>query len=104
MTKNFAVIDGINIVNTIKAESLEIAEEISGKTCVEYSDDIIHKVYPGGTYENGKLLAIKPWDSWILNDSNDWVAPKEEPLPTETTRWLWDEDNVEWVEVLKAVE
>ena len=102
--KNFAVIDGINIVNTIIADNADIAEAVTGKTCIEYSDDIRHRVYPGGTYEGGKLLAIKPWASWVLNDSDEWVAPKEEPLPTITTRWLWDEENVEWVEVVKASE
>jgi hypothetical protein len=38
--KNFAVIDSDNtIINLIIAESIEIAEGLTGKTCIEYDLD-----------------------------------------------------------------
>ena len=48
----FAVIkDGI-IDNCIVAESLAIAEEITGLTCIEYTVPTV-----GGTYTDGKFIA-----------------------------------------------
>jgi hypothetical protein len=35
---NFAVIDNEKVVNVIVAESKAIAEEVTGFTCVEYTD------------------------------------------------------------------
>lgn len=101
MTKNFAVINNNLVENTILADSIEIAEEVTGKTCIEYPDEIRHRVYPGCTYDGNKILTPKPFNSWVLNDQDEWVAPKEEPLPTETTVWVWDEETVEWVEIPK---
>jgi hypothetical protein len=48
----FAVIkDGI-IDNCIKAESLALAEELTGLTCIEYTIPHI-----GGTYADGNFIA-----------------------------------------------
>jgi hypothetical protein len=46
----FAVIENGIVETTIAAETLEIAQEISGKTCVEY-----FAVSPGWTYADGKF-------------------------------------------------
>jgi hypothetical protein len=35
----FAVIDNKVVINTIIADTLEIAEEVTGNICVEYTDD-----------------------------------------------------------------
>jgi hypothetical protein len=47
---NFAVIEGENVVNTIIANSKEIAEQITGKTCIKYTNE---PAETGGTYING---------------------------------------------------
>jgi len=48
----FAVIkDGI-VDNCIVAESLAIAEELTGLTCVEYTN-----VFPGMSYVDGKFVS-----------------------------------------------
>jgi hypothetical protein len=47
---NFAVIDGTNVINTILAESKEIAEQITGKTCIEFTNELAET---GGTYIDG---------------------------------------------------
>lgn len=91
----FAVLDGINIINTISAESLEIAEEVTGKTCIEYT---IEPAEPGGTYENGKFLRKKPFPSWVLQ-SDTWIAPIEKPI--DAKGYVWDESSGNWVEVIE---
>ena len=46
----FAVIEGNLVTNTILAESKEIAEQITNKTCIEYTDE---PAEVGGTFSNG---------------------------------------------------
>lgn len=53
---NFAVLDGENVVNTIVAESKTIAEQITGKVCVEFT---IEPAEPGGTYVDGTFFKKK---------------------------------------------
>lgn len=51
---NFAIIEDGKVVNTILAESKAIAEEITGKTCVEFTDAnpaCIGLGYDGTTFE-----------------------------------------------------
>lgn len=92
---NFAVIDGINVINTIVAESLAIAEEVTGKTCVEFSDT--DSAGTGGTYVDGVFIPKKPYESWILNENNAWQPPL--PYPDHSKNYVWDEPTVSWVEV-----
>lgn len=47
---NFAVIEGENVINTIVADSKEIAEQVTGKTCIKYTNE---PAEIGGTYING---------------------------------------------------
>lgn len=35
---NFAVIEDGKVINTIVCESKTLAEEVTGKTCIEYTD------------------------------------------------------------------
>lgn len=46
--KTFAVIENEIVINTIVADSKEIAEQVTEKNCVEY-----WQVEPGWTYVNG---------------------------------------------------
>jgi hypothetical protein len=92
---NFAVIDGINVINTIVAESLAIAEEVTGKTCVEFNDT--ESAETGGTYVDGVFIPEKPYESWILNENNTWQPPL--PYPDHSKNYVWDEPTVSWVEV-----
>lgn len=51
---NFAVIENGKVINTILADSKAIAEEATGKTCVEYTDEYpawIGLGYDGTTFE-----------------------------------------------------
>ena len=92
---NFAIIDGDTVINTIIAESKSIAEEITGKTCVEYSSS--DKAEMGGTYKNNTFIPKKPFDSWLLVD-NQWVAPVD--YPSDEKNYLWNEATTSWAEDL----
>jgi hypothetical protein len=51
---NFAVIENGIVVNVILCDSQEIAEQVTGKTCVEYTDAnpaVIGLSYDGETFE-----------------------------------------------------
>jgi hypothetical protein len=95
---NFAVLDGQNVVNTIIAESLAIAEEVTGKTCVEYTHE---PAETGGTYVDGVFLQRKPFPSWVLDSNNQWEPPVEMPKYDKENpkNYVWDESVVNWVEV-----
>jgi hypothetical protein len=97
---NFAVIDGENVLNTIVAESKEIAEEITGKTCIEYG--LADSAESGGTYVSGVFIPRKPYPSWILNQFNQWEAPVPHPTidSDDLITFIWDESSISWIEKL----
>lgn len=89
---NYAVLEGKDIINTIVADSLEIAQEITGKTCVEYSD--IEFAEPGGTYENKKFIQRQPYASWKLDSNKKWQPPTE--YPDDEFFYIWSEEKLSW--------
>ena len=51
---NFAVLSGNTVMNIITADSLEIAESVTGLTCIEYTNENpagIGWTYNGSTFE-----------------------------------------------------
>ena len=88
MSKNFAVLDGINIINTIVADSKKIAEEVTGKTCIEFTTE---HAETGGTYIDGIFIPKKPYPSWTLVNGS-WNSPVEQ------TASKWDEATQSWVD------
>jgi hypothetical protein len=50
----------------------------------------------GGTYdpELDAFIEIKPYDSWVLNPSNQWTAPV--PYPSDGDVYEWDEEGKMW--------
>lgn len=88
---NFAVLDGENVINTITADSKVIAEEITGKICIEYTTE---NAESGGTYTNGRFIPRKPYPSWVLNEYDSWQAPV--PRPQEGGPFVWDESITNW--------
>lgn len=93
--KKFAVLDNENVINTIVAESKEIAEQITDKTCIEFT---LEAATPGGQYINGVFIPPKPFPSFVLNDRNEWEPPIKHPEDGKAYRW--DETQVAWVEIL----
>ena len=51
----FAVISNNQVTNTIDAPSLEVAEEATGQTCIEYTAENPTSI--GWTYANGVFTA-----------------------------------------------
>lgn len=96
----FAVLDGENVINTIVADSKEIAEEITGKTCIEFTTE---PAEPGGTYVEGVFIKRQPYPSWVLNANKIWVAPIQYPEVNKINpkEYIWDEQLVNWIEVIK---
>lgn len=89
----FAVIEGENVINTIIAESKEIAEELTGKTCIEFTTE---PAGVGNTYVGGVFLPKKPFPSWVLNGKNEWESPVPRPQDSNAA---WDESTTSWVEL-----
>lgn len=60
---NYAIIENGKVTNTILAESKAIAEEVTGKTCVEYTDAnpaCIGLGYDGTTFEQSAPVVEEP--------------------------------------------
>jgi len=94
---NFAVLDGENVLNTIVADSKAIAEEVTGKTCVEFSET--ERAETGGTRIGGVFIPRKPYPSWVLNANNEWEAPVDYPEfdPENPVSYTWDESTTSWI-------
>lgn len=96
----YAVIDNTKIINTILAESIQDAESITGFTCVEFTEETAE---PGGTYENGRFIKIKPYPSWILNEDFCWESPI--PYPGDKLKsYIWSEETISWIELEPVTE
>lgn len=45
------------------------------------------------------FLHPKPYDSWILDTNTfSWVAPVEKPSADPNILWIWDEENLRWIQ------
>lgn len=96
---NFAVLDGEIVINTILAESKEIAEQVTGMVCIEFNQG--DNAEPGGTYVNNIFIPRKPYPSWILNENNSWEAPVAPPQydAENPKKYTWNESTLSWVEL-----
>jgi hypothetical protein len=99
----FAVIrDGI-VENCIVAESLAIAEEVTGLTCIEYTSNnapIIGITNINTDYVDGYFYTSpQPYPSWILDeDTCYWESPV--PYPNDDKMYEWNESTQEWDEIV----
>jgi hypothetical protein len=91
---NFAVLDGQDVINIILAESKTVAEEVTGKTCIEFTNE---PAEPGGTYENGVFFKKKPYPSWVLGSNGNWKAPIE--MPDDDKNYVWDEETLAYLQL-----
>jgi hypothetical protein len=89
---NYAVIENNKVVNIIVAESLDIAEAVTGKQCVVCEDDDTPDI--GCDYDGFKFIKKQPHPSWILNSEKEWEAPI--PMPTDGQPYYWVEENLNW--------
>lgn len=94
---NFVVIENGIVINHIIAESLEIAQEVTGKLCIQvFPDTDVECVDIGFSYDEttGKFTNTtpSPYPSWVLVN-NAWTAPV--PRPKDVLS-VWDEETVSW--------
>ena len=95
MLKSFAVIVDKIVVNTIVAETQEIAEMVTQKNCVEYNKTKFVDI--GYSYDpiRDAFIPPKPYNSWILNeDTCNWESPT--PYPSGDGIYQWVEDDLNW--------
>jgi hypothetical protein len=94
----FAVIKDNVIINTVMAESKEIAESLNEGICIECTEE---SAEPGGTYINGKFIKKKPYPSWISDGKDGWKSPIDMPEVdlNNPKLYTWDESKINWIEV-----
>jgi hypothetical protein len=92
--KNYAVVDNNIVINTIVADSKEIAEEVTGKQCIEYQDE--NPMGIGWSWSNvyNKYISPSPFPSWVYNGSY-WEAPITMPIE-EGKAFGWNEETMSW--------
>ena len=94
---NYAVIDNETVINTIVADSLEVAQEVTGQTCIEYTDEAPLGVNWYWDSTADAYIIPAPHASWAYNyELKTWEAPT--PMPTEEGKgYNWDEETTSWV-------
>jgi len=105
-SKTYAVIDNGLVENFIIADSLDLAEEISGKQCVEVPLEVssTREMSIGMVWNGQHFVARKPADSWIWEDSiGNWIPPIPRPSDHETIvdgefiHYIWLESEQRWI-------
>lgn len=92
-----AVLNNGRIKSLIIAESVEIAEEITGGTCAHAETGDIGWLW---NEQHGKFLPDQPFASWTWDEvALAWVAPK--PKPESEAELAWDEATLSWVEYVE---
>lgn len=99
------VIVGIDETELIEGKDPETwYGEFRGQTCKRTSyNNNIRKNYAGigFTYdpERDAFIPPKPFESWVLNeDTCLWESPV--PRPEHNKQYQWDEDTLNWVEIV----
>lgn len=93
---NYAVIDNGTVVNTIVADSIEIAQELTGLTCLEYTDEAPLGVNWYWDNTANEYIAPSPYASWVYNyDLKFWEAPVAMPVE-EGKGFAWNEETTSW--------
>jgi hypothetical protein len=104
---HFAEIDENNIVqrvividNALEENGVEWCTENLGGRWIQTSyNNNFRKQFAGIGYsydeEKDIFIAIKPFESWILDDDSNWVAPK--PYPNDENSYYWDEITISWI-------
>jgi len=96
------VIVGIDETETIEGLLPETwYADFRGQVCVRTSyNGRIRKQFAGKGYSYDPIadvfIAIKPYQSWILDDNHDWQAPVA--MPIDNKFYVWHEESLQWVE------
>lgn len=94
---NYAVTENGLVENVIVADSKEIAEELTGKECIEYTNE--NPIGIGWTWNESATTWAppSPYPSWNYNNTNKtWEAPIA--MPHEDGKFFgWDEETTSWL-------
>lgn len=92
--KNFAFIIDKTVTNIVVAEDKPLDTELG--IYLEYND--VNPAVIGSEYDsaNNAFIAPKPYDSWVLDENYNWIAPEEKPEGF----YRWDEQSLSWVEMV----
>lgn len=90
----YAVLNNNIIENVIIADSKEVAEQVTNKTCIQQTS-LTGTAEVNGDLYNGIFRPAKPYESWIWSESNLWW---ESPvlIPDNQKAYYWDEDALSW--------
>lgn len=92
----YAVIENGTVIDAILADSKEIAEQVSGKECIEYTEENPLGIGWYWKEEYNKYIYPCPFQSWNYN-GDSWQPPI--PMPEGEGTYSWDEDTISWIEV-----
>lgn len=95
----FAKIDDTGlVVDVVVADSVEwLAENLGGDWVETFTDGTRkQRASKGFTYdaENDVFVSPQPYDSWVLNESFDWVPPVA--MPSDVYKATWNEELGDW--------
>ena len=94
---NYAVIDNGTVINTIVADSLEVAQEVTGQTCIEYTDEAPLGINWYWDATADAYIMPAPYASWVYNyELKVWEAPTPMPTPEEGQSYNWNEETTSW--------
>lgn len=89
-----AVLNGHYVQNIILAESVEVAEQLTGKSCAIAGDAKIGYLW---NEELQRYLPARPFASWSWDDElQEWAPPAQKP--EDGAEYEWDENAQSWTE------
>jgi len=90
---NYAKINSENIVENVIICEDSVVTTLPGFYVKE--TESTKNAFIGSTWdkENNKFIALKPYDSWTLDENFDWKAPVEQTVPNS----YWNEETQSWV-------
>lgn len=94
--KNFAVIENNKVINVIVADSKTLAEELTGKLCIEDTPE--NPIGINYTYDGVNFIKPQPYPSWILDSEYNWQPPVVYPTVEANSDvfYDWDESTISW--------
>ena len=87
---NYAqIVNGV-VVNVIVADADFVAQ-----SNLDYV--LLSRGGIGWTYDGTNFIAPQPFESWTLDENNDWQPPT--PMPSTGGPYEWSEEDLEWVAI-----
>jgi len=97
---HYAVIENNKVVDVIVAETQELAESLTKKTCIGYDIDSSMRPMPGWDLIDGNLFPPKPHTSLTRWNTTHllWEPPTDRPAAGDGKAYYWDTSTSSWAE------